>query len=142
MPGFALLPTMEAPVSRMTLRLSNEDMKERNEWIVGANERGMAISEIAYEVGLSEPRVRQIIKKASVLNATVKTKKFKTPRDAALAEFMADGNHLMSGGCKAFDWECHNCCSSYMMIESEYDADGWPLPWAMYGQEKYIEMCS
>lgn len=62
MPGYALLPTTERPVSTKTYRLTNEEMQERNEWILGAHARGETLEAIAYEVGLSKQRVQQIIK--------------------------------------------------------------------------------
>jgi hypothetical protein len=141
MPGFALLPTLDAPVSHMTLRLSADDMAERNEWIVGANARGMDIKEIAYEVGLSVPRVYQILKpspsqrkkKARIIN-----RKFKTPRDAALAEFWRERAHP---ACRDHG-ACNDCFGMSMIIDSEYNADGWPYDWATDGQEKFIAACS
>lgn len=140
--GFALLPTADNPTSTMTLRLSPSEKRERDEWILGAVEHGLKISEIAFEVGLSEQRVKQIIREKTSVKKTRpgRQKKFKTPRDAAMDDFY---NNQMCRSCvrEGFPW-CPDCIGRSFITENEYDANGWPYDWAMYGQEKYIAMCT
>lgn len=135
--GYALLPTKSEVTSTMTFRLSPSEKRERDEWILGANNQGWSISEIAQDVGLSEQRVKQILnggKKSEGRKA--KNLLFDTPRDAALHEYMKNEVHP---ACKE-DSMCSHCFGMMMIIESEYDADGWPHDWAMYAQERYIAM--
>jgi predicted transcriptional regulator len=149
--GYALLPTSEQPVSTMTLRLTPAEKAERDDWIMGAVERGMKIPEIAYEVGLSVQRVSQIVKKRQgptpekKYDITMKGKKFRTPRDAALFEYEWERMHPdCRKAMHSFEGPgmCMDCFGMMNIIESEYDKDGWPYSWAMYGQEKYIEAVS
>lgn len=148
MPGYSLLPTLAKPVSPLTMRLSSEQMKERNDWIRGAHAHGsFTAEEIATQVGLTVQRVKQIIipspSQRPKAAKQVKSRKFKTPRDAAVAEFMANSYHMMSDGkCDHFSYSCNSCFGSLMILESEYDANGWPYSWAMRGQERFIEACS
>jgi hypothetical protein len=151
MPGYALLPTVEEPTSHLSLRLSNEDMAERNEWMREAQARGMSIPEIAYEVGLSLPRVYQILKSADAKKGKQKQTKMatissggnpKTPRDHALIDFWNNDAHPTCANLKDPYAICHKCFGQANIIESEYDSSGWPYEWAMLDQEKYIEACS
>lgn len=135
MPGYSLLPTVEKPTSKLTFRLSNEEMEERNEWIRGAFERKMSLEEIAYEVGLSVQRVKQI----ACPTPSSKTKRRpyylhgRTPEQRALNDFWENQAHP---GCaeamsKHDDLACMDCFGMSNIIRSEYDANGQPYSWAM-----------
>lgn len=145
--GYAMLPTAEKPTSNMTFRLSREEMDERNDWMLKAFERGMSYQEIAHEVGLSVIRVQQIIApspsqqpgyvpKKAARKEKKSLRKPETPRDAAKADFWANRAHRSCSN--TYDGCCNDCFGMSMIIESEYDANGWPYDWAMYGQEEYI----
>lgn len=133
MPGYALLPTTKDPVSRTTFRLSNEEMKERNEWIIDADKRGMSHEEIAKEVGLSKQRVYQIIgpknptgPRGYCRNKTlVAPKKFETPEQVALDEYRR--LDLIPSCYQGCDGTCMTCQSYIGMRSMDFDSDGWPL---------------
>lgn len=117
-----------------------KDTPKLYEWIFGAFEHGLSIAEIAFEVGLSEPRVKQILKPSqsrSTKNVNNK-KEIKTPYAAAMYEFETTGKHSKCNR-KDFYEMCNDCFGKMMILQSEYDENGWPYEWAMYGQEKYIE---
>jgi hypothetical protein len=137
MVGYALLPTLEKPTSTLTVRLTSEEREERDEWILGAHEREMPVEEIAYEVGLSIQRVKQIIKpsRSQRPKEKLKARAPRTPRDVALAEFWKERAHPY---CRGTEGCCNDCFGMSMIIESEYDQNGWPYEWAMRGQEQYI----
>lgn len=150
MPGYALLPTMEEPTSNKTFRLSNEEIKERNEWIVSARERGMSVKDIAYEVGLTEVTVYGILRKNKAKNgkeqknARVTKKLFDNPMQAAIYEHWNGGD--VHPDCKRAneDWSfdgnvCPSCFGKEMLTMCAYHPDtGWPYDWAWYGQARYI----
>lgn len=133
--GFALLPTAEEPTSTVTFRLTPTEKEERDEWMRGALKRGLTIPEIASEVGLSVGRVTQILNPPK--KTKVKSRQFRCPRDVALHEFWNERAHPK---CAKGD-PCIHCFGMSMIIESEYDENGWPYSWAMYGQEDYIAQC-
>lgn len=141
--GYSLLPTVDEPVSNMTFRLTPSEKRERDEWILGAVEHEMNITDIAYEVGLSEQRVKQIIKqntpqinKSSV--AVGSKRKFKTPRDAAMDEFYREG---LCRYCKKEGYpDCPTCIGEMGLVECCYDKDGMPYSWALdESQIKYLQ---
>lgn len=143
--GYALLPTLASPTSHLTYRLTAEEMQERNAWILGAHARGMSYYEIAYEVGLGYHRVREIVKasQAAVDKKKPKFQRFATPMHAALDEFWRERAHP---GCSKVHYNldfdgfiCNDCFGRSMIVQCEYDTDGWPHDWAMYDQEKYIQ---
>lgn len=61
--GYAFLPTVTKSTESITLRLTPAEKIERDAWIHGAHARKMPIAEIAYEVGLSQARVYEILRK-------------------------------------------------------------------------------
>lgn len=139
MPGYALLPTMEKPVSKQSFRLSDDEMKERNDWILGAHSRGMSMQEIAEEVGLSYVRVTQIINPRKKSNKETKrvarSTRPSTPLAAALESFWAEDAHPSCAKAhNGYDGECMDCFGRASLIESEYDSNGWPYDWAWSGQ--------
>lgn len=57
--GYAFLPSEgTGPV----FRLSIEEKQERNIWILGAKAHGLSVKEIAYDVGLTEAHVYNILR--------------------------------------------------------------------------------
>jgi len=134
--GYALLPTKDEMTRPLTFRLSPGEKKERDEWIMGAVNHGFTISEIAVEVGLTENRVKEIIKEKTKAKKPVKIGKFDSPLAAARYEYE---NEVMHAECrKSHAFICNSCWGDWTLIECGYDDTGWPYDWAWYGQEKYI----
>lgn len=143
--GYALLPTAEEMTSTLSFRLSPSEKKERDAWIRGAFSHGLNIVDIAYDVGLSEQRVKQILKEdtgPARPKTRPSTKRFKTPEKAALHDFEENDMHP---SCRRALYNhgdiCSHCWGQMNLIMSEYNANGWPYDWAMRGQEKYIAQC-
>lgn len=141
--GYALLPVADNPVSDTTFRLTPSEKRERDEWIMGAVDRKFDVSEIAYEVGLSVQRVKQIIKAnrpTSKKSSHSGRRKFNTPKEAAIYVFETEEMHPGCAKNNDFYGICSDCFGMLSIIESEYDENGWPYSWAMLGQERYIAM--
>lgn len=142
MPGYALLPTIDSPVSHTTFRLTNEEMKTRNEWIIEQDKNGMSHEEIAKEVGLSKQRVYQIIGPKNPTGprgycrnkAVVAPKKFNTPAEVALDEYLR--LDLIPSCFQGCDGTCMTCQSYMGMRGMDFDADGWPI---YEGDRQYIQ---
>lgn len=139
MPGYSLLPTLPNPTSTLTFRLTNDEMKERNEWMRGALNRGMMPDEIAREVGLSVARTKQILFSPKEKKQPKRVRKvFNTPLEAAVDEFWREQAHKECADLTHPKGMCADCYGRWMLIESAYDSNGWPYSWAWTGQGPYI----